>query len=134
MNAIAALNNYKKVDLECRIEAASPHELVSMLFAGAMNEMSRARLCMGKGDYFGKGASISKSIAIIQELAISLDMERGGDVAVKLGDLYDYMARRLMDANIKNDAEIVGEVMGLMRPISDAWSQIPLVVNKNNKP
>ena len=55
----------------------------------------------------------------------SLDMEKGGEIAGNLADLYDYCTRRLMHANLKNDLDAVREVKKLMGEIRDAWSQVP---------
>jgi flagellar protein FliS len=72
-----------------------------------------------------KGKSISKAIAIIGEgLNASLDRRVGGELAQNLSSLYDYMVRRLVDANLKNDVTILDEVERLLTELTEAWDGI----------
>jgi flagellar protein FliS len=69
--------------------------------------------------------AFDKAISIIgQGLQASLDHQRGGDIAVQLNNLYDYMLRRLLVANANNDLTILAEVDGLIVPLQDAWLAI----------
>ena len=70
-----------------------------------------------------KGEYISKILAIITELTAALDMERGGDIAVNLASLYDYMVTRLTEANIKNDTEPLREVERLILSLKEGFSE-----------
>lgn len=80
---------------------------------------------MTQGNIAEKGSSISKAIDIITNgLNASLDHEAGGDLTIKLGALYDYMARRLLWANMKNNAAALDEVTQLLRELHGAWAQI----------
>ncbi len=72
-----------------------------------------------------KGIMISKAIMIIDHgLKASLDMSAGGDMALKLQSLYEYMTNRLLTANIENNPEIINEVNGLLNEIYTAWQAI----------
>ena len=105
--------------------SASPHQLIVMLFDGAQSALSRARILMDQGDIAGKGQAISKAINIIDNgLKNSLDHQRGGEVADNLAALYDYMKRRLLQANLHNDQQAIEEVVKLLDNIADAWRQI----------
>jgi flagellar protein FliS len=116
---------YQDVGLETSIAAASPHQLVMMLFDGALSELSFAREHMISRNVPAKGQAISRAIRIIGEgLRGSLDMERGGAIAVQLGALYDYMTRRLVEANLKNNPATLAEVTSLLCEIRSAWAQI----------
>ena len=95
---------YNKVGIETGIDTADPHKLVLMLFEGAMLAVASASLHMrrkdGAEDIARKGEAISKAINIITNgLKASLDQEAGGELAGKLGALYDYMSSRLLYAN-----------------------------------
>lgn len=125
MNAIAAINAYKKVGVESKVIGADPHQLISMLFQGALLAIANAKREMLHKEIAAKGKSISKAIAIIGEgLNASLDRRVGGELAQNLSSLYDYMVRRLVDANLKNDVTILDEVERLLTELTEAWDGI----------
>ena len=121
----AALKQYRSVGTQAGIESADPHRLVLMLMDGALEKISTAKGCMMRSEIAEKGAQISWAIAIIDGLRAALDYDRGGEIAQNLEDLYDYMGRRLFQANVENSTEILDEVSGLMVEIKDAWGAIP---------
>ena len=121
-NAISA---YQRIGIETGIESADPHKLILMLFEGAQEALARARMHMQHNEIAEKGQMISKAIMIIDHgLKASLDMNAGGDLAVKLQALYDYMAYRLLVANIQNNLEIINEVGKLLSELHGAWQEI----------
>jgi flagellar protein FliS len=125
MNASIAINAYKKVGVESKVIGADPHQLISLLFHGALDTITIARNQIIRKDMEAKGKSISKAIAIIGEgLHSSLDKKVGGELAQNLSALYDYMVRRLVDANIKNDTAILDEVTDLLTGLAEAWDSI----------
>lgn len=116
---------YATVGLETGVAAASPHKLVVMLYDGVIVALLSAINGIKSSNIGIKGASISKAITIIDNgLRASLDRKAGGEIAQNLDSLYDYMSRRLLEANIKNDAAIVEEIHGLMSDLREAWVQI----------
>lgn len=121
-NAISA---YQRVGVETGVESADPHKLILMLFEGAQEALAKARMHMQHHEVAEKGQMISKAIMIIDHgLKASLDMNAGGDLAIKLQALYDYMTHRLLVANIQNNPEIVNEVNGLLSELHGAWKEI----------
>ncbi len=116
---------YQKVGLESAVLSASPHQLVVMLFDGAHSALVRARLFLEQGNIPAKGEALSKAINIIDNgLKAGLNMEVESDLPENLAALYDYMVRRLLHANLRNDAEVIVEVEVLLNNIADAWKQI----------
>ena len=117
--------SYAKVGLEVAVETASPHKLILMLFDGALLSIATASAAIERNDIPGKGQAISKAIEIINDgLKISLDYEAGGELAERLGALYDYMTSRLLYANIHSSRPTLDEVGGLLRDIKGAWESI----------
>lgn len=117
--------SYAKVGLEVAVETASPHKLILMLFDGAVAAINIAKFEMASGEIAKKGASISKAIDIITNgLRASLDMEAGGELAERLSALYEYMAQRLLFANLKNSTATLDEVLELLISLRSAWEQI----------
>jgi flagellar protein FliS len=96
-----------------------------MLMDGALERIAQARGCMQHGAGGDKNALLASAVAIIDELRCSLDLEAGGAIATNLGDLYDYLCRQLVKANISNRAEILDEVTQLLNEIRSAWITLP---------
>lgn len=125
MYSNSGVQAYQKVGLESAVLSASPHQLVVMLFDGAYSALVRARLFLEQGDIPAKGEALSKAINIIDNgLKAGLNMEADSDLPANLAALYDYMVRRLLHANLRNDVEAIVEVKGLLNNIADAWKQI----------
>lgn len=125
MYAKSGTQAYAQVGVESAVLSASPHQLVVLLFDGALSALKRAIILMEQGDIPGKGQALSKAINIISNgLRAGLNHEIGGDLSANLDDLYEYMTRRLLEANLRNDAEAIAEVEGLLFNIADAWKQI----------
>ena len=125
MNARTALGAYKVTKNQTAIDDASPHRLITMLLEGALERVATASGAMGRGEVALSGESIGKAISIIDSLRVSLDMEQGGQIAGNLSALYDYMTRRLLEANATKDADMLAEVGSLLKEIKVAWDQVP---------
>lgn len=118
-------NAYAKVGIETGVVAASPHHLIVMLFDGALAALAMGLQNMKAGNIAGKGQALSKAILIIDSgLRASLDKKVGGDIALSLDSLYEYMSNRLLLANLKNRPEIVEEVQRLLQDLKNAWDAI----------
>jgi flagellar protein FliS len=121
-------STYKRVGVESRVESASPHELIALLFDGLLTSLAVAKVHMAAGNIEAKSQAITKASRIITEgLKGSLD-PRGGDLSDNLGMLYDYCVASLMQAHLKNDAALIDEVVGLIGPVSETWKSM----NTNN--
>lgn len=119
------ISSYQRVEQDIAVESANPHQLVMLLFQGSEQAIALARIHMESGNLGEKGLAISKAIDIINlGLKASLDVEAGGEIAQNLASLYDYMVRRLIQANIKNQSAALDEVSGLLTEISSAWAEI----------
>lgn len=117
-------STYKKVGVESRVESASPHELISLLFEGLLSTLNVAKLHMIAGDIPAKSQAITKASRIITEgLKGSLD-PKGGDLTDNLTMLYDYCVASLMQAHLKNDVTMIDEVIGLIGPLSETWKSM----------
>jgi flagellar protein FliS len=116
---------YAKVGIETNVSTASPHQLVLMLFDGALLAINSAAISLANGDVAAKGSSISKAIEIVTlGLKASLDGEAGGDLAAHLGSLYDYVCQRLFYANLSNSDAALNEAATLLSELREAWAQI----------
>lgn len=121
----SGVNTYAKVSVETDVVSASPHKLIVMLFDGALVALGTGMLKMKAGHTAEKGQALSKAILIIENgLRSSLDMNAGGEIAENLDALYEYMANRLLQANLKNDPAILEEVQRLLAELRGAWNAI----------
>ena len=119
------LSAYAEAGIAAKVQTASPHLLVLLLFEGAASAISMARLHLAQNDVAQRGKHISQAIDIIGNgLKVSLDMDSGGKLAEQLAALYDYMCRRLIAANIGNDVVALDEVAHLLDEIHSAWKEI----------
>jgi flagellar protein FliS len=120
-----AAQAYARVAVETGVASADPHRLVLMLFDGAMKSLSEARGHMQRREIPAKGAALSRAIQIIEEgLSASVNEADGGGLATQLKELYAYLNRRIVTANLKNDASILDEVIRLLGELREAWEAI----------
>ena len=121
---------YKMVGQVGRVDYANQVELVQILFSALLESMSEAEGHMQRGSVELKCKSIARADKIVQGLRITLDHEQGGELARNLDALYEYVSRRLLHANLRNDVESLREARGLMADISSAWEMLPSVMLK----
>ena len=123
------LASYGEVEVQSGTAYADSVQLIQMLFDGLIDSLAAAEGQIERNEIDAKGESLSRATRIVLGLQGSLDMEKGGEIAAILADLYDYCTRRLMHANLKNDLEAVREVKKLMGEIRDAWAQVPDLID-----
>ncbi len=95
------------------------------MFNGALERIAQSRYAIEQGDQSAKGIFINKAIGIITGLSNSLNMEAGGEIATNLNNLYDFMLRRITEANLNNDVQALDDVAAVLRDIKEAWDAIP---------
>ena len=116
---------YAKIEVESAVMSASQQQLVIMLFDGALSALVRARLFLADGNIHAKGLALSKAINIIENgLKVGLVENNGDELTQNLIALYAYMVRRLLHANVNNDASAIEEVENLLRNIADGWKEV----------
>ncbi len=124
-NAANALNAYNQVTVQAGVGVASPHRLIQMLLDAALQKIAAAKGFMTHGKIPEKCEQLTTAVAIVEGLRVSLDHSAEGDIAGNLENLYDYIERRLTEANSSNDITILDEATQLLRPIKEAWDAIP---------
>ena len=124
MNAMTAMRQYQSVNNQAQAIEASPHRLIQMLMEGGLTRLAQARGAMERNQTALKGELISKAIGIVGGLRQALDVKKGGELAVNLDSLYEYMTTRLMEANLKNDPAIIEEVSELLHEVKSGWDAI----------
>jgi flagellar protein FliS len=115
---------YHSVAVHGGVAHEDPHRLVLMLMDGAQQRLQAARGSMQRGDRAQKAQLLQRALAILDELRASLDPQRGGALANNLDDLYEYMGRQLIRANVEDRSACIDEVLGLLAEIRSAWVAI----------
>lgn len=126
------VSHYNQIDRVSGVTDADPHRLVQMLLEGALGKIAVVKGLMKRKDIAKKGEVISQTVSIVGGLRSSLDFASGGELATNLDNIYDYIERQLLLANIKNDISILDEVSKLLNELKTAWDAIP--VDVRNKP
>lgn len=132
MHARNRAAQYHAVRSQGQVADASPARLVQIMFEHILANLVTAQGCMERirgnlplKDIVAKGKAIGKAVRLIGQLDATLDMEKGGQIAANLHNLYLYMLGKLTTANATNDAQLVAEVANLVRTIKTGWD--PLV-------
>jgi flagellar secretion chaperone FliS len=116
---------YHQVGAHTVVAGASAHQLVAVLFDAFVAAVNRARGAIRVRDIEAKGRAIAQASRIVEEgLRAGLNLEAGGRLAADLNDLYAYIGRRLMQANLRNDEPALEECLRLVQPLRDAWAAI----------
>jgi flagellar protein FliS len=123
--AASQAHAYSRVGVETGVHAASPHQLVTMLFDGFADALGQARAALQRRDTEAKCKAITRAVRIVDEgLKASLDVDAGGPIASDLGALYGYVTVRLTEANLHNDVRALDECAALLEPVRSAWIAI----------
>jgi flagellar secretion chaperone FliS len=118
--------------LEDEILTANPVHLVQLLYRGALDSITSARRYLKLGDIRARSRAISKSMAIVTELSLSLNHTTGGDVSKNLAELYAYAERLLIQANREQSDPPLAEAERLLSPLLEAWETC-IVADKQAK-
>ena len=100
---------------------ASPGELTLMLYEGCIKNLKLSKMYMEEKNVSKAHEMSLKAQAIIAELARTLDMKY--DVSAQLALMYDYIDRQIVASNVKKDASLVDEPLGLVTELRDSWQQ-----------
>ncbi|WP_445945094.1 flagellar export chaperone FliS [Shewanella sp.] len=119
-----ALHQYQAVNMQTSVVDVDRHQLIQLLFDGAIERINMAKARINAKDFEGKNRLINKSIEIISGLRSFLDLEKGQELAQNLFDLYVYCEHKLFQANVRNDLSILDEVLGHLKKIQEGWSGI----------
>lgn len=118
-------NAYRAVGVETLVAGADAHQLVTLLYEALVQALNSTKHAMQAKDVAAKGKAIGRAVRLIEEgLKAGLNDAQGGELALNLRNLYDYCIVRLSEANLKSDEAMVDEVVGLIQPLAQAWTQI----------
>ncbi|MBT8101231.1 MAG: flagellar export chaperone FliS [Gammaproteobacteria bacterium] len=119
-----AAKQYQKLDTHSNVSTASPHRLIQLMMERALAKIGIAKGHLQREEAALKGSSIGDAIGIINGLQASLNHKAGAELSANFDALYDYMMRRLLEANMHNEPTILDEVSGLLQELKEAWDAI----------
>lgn len=125
-----ALNNAYDQYKENSIYTASPEELTLMLYNGLVKFLMQAQMAINEKNVERANNCIIKAQNIVTEFRCTLDLKY--DIANQLDAIYEYILRRLIDANIKKDNEIIEEILGYARDLRNTWEQAMKIAKQQN--
>ena len=118
------LNAYQSVRKATLVEGATPHQLIELLYDGALSNIAIARQHLVQGNRDRLHHHTDKTIAIVQELQGSLKDYETNELAGNLFELYAYMIRTLISSETQMDDEGFGVCAHLLDVLRDAWQSI----------
>lgn len=118
----SVIASYRQAGPAAEQGSAQPQRIVLMLFDGAIENLSRARGALQRGDIAEKCSCIGVVLEIVGALRQALNLEEGGAIAANLDALYDYVIRILVEANRQNDAGKVEEARQLILEVRTGWA------------
>jgi flagellar protein FliS len=126
-----AMESYGEGNNASQAMVADKVELIQMLFDGLLDSLVTARGHIQRGSIEDKNKSLVRAGRIVIGLQGALDLEKGGDLARNLHELYSYVTRRLVYVNAHNDLAVLEEVQTLMGEIRQAWRDVPNLLPKS---
>ena len=124
------MNNPYQSYQQNSVNTASPGELTLMLYNGCLKFITLAKKAIKAGNVQEKNTNLIKAQNIIHEFMVTLNMDI--KVSEELMVMYDYIHRRLVEANVKSDETILEEVEGLVTELRDTWKQV-IQLNRQQK-
>jgi flagellar protein FliS len=112
-----AYNQYKTTS----VQTADPGKLLLMLYDGLLLSLRKGKQAVEAGKLKEAHQNLIKAQDIVSELMSTLKMEY--EISQNLFQLYDYWKRRLVEANVKKDTQIIDEVLSLVRELRAVWAQ-----------
>lgn len=120
------VQSYRKIS----VITSDPGKLILMCYEGAIDQLKIAKQKYIEKDYESKCKALTKAMNFIDELLCSLDFEKGGAIAKNLSALYNYMNRRILQADASRNIDGIDEVIGILSELLSAWE---IIINNQHK-
>ena len=120
------MNNFQNsnVYFENSVKTASPTKLVELLYKNSIERLEKAVKAIEKNNLIEANHEIIRVEESILELNVSLNIEKGGEVAKNLRLLYNYIYEQLIQANLKKDIDTLTEVKSLIKDLYETWREV----------
>lgn len=123
--AVHPIDQYRYISAMTSVMQANPHQLVLLLYDGAIAAVLQARHALATGDTQTRLRTVSKAMRIIDEgLKIAVESRDDAALAANMQALYDHMVQRLLQANLHQSDQALDEVGRLLGELRSAWVEI----------
>lgn len=119
------IKQYQTINRESGLVSADPHTIIVMLFNGVFESISITKGAIERKDFDEKSKQLNKAMSILRSLQDSLDSDSEPKISANFYDLYAYCIDRLTDVSTSLDASVLDDVVGLLKPLADAWKNMP---------
>lgn len=119
-----AIRAYQQAEQDFFVDGADAHGLVEILYRELISALERAEAAIAAKDYALRAQEVTRALTIIYVLGSSLDFEKGGEVAVSLGQFYEWARVNVIEASRVASAERLETVRKAVGDIADAWRSI----------
>ncbi len=120
-NAANAYSAYRRTE----VETVSQRDLIVMLYQGAERFLGQSMIAMQNRRIEDAHNGCMRARAIFEELLSTLNMEAGGEIAVRLKSLYAFFLFRIGEANLLKDASKLAEIMPIIATLREGWQSVP---------
>ncbi len=120
------LNHASNIYQKTAIETADPLQLIVLCYEAAISDIKDAMEFHARNEMDDAYRKIRHAQDIITELLVGLDYERGGEIARKLNQLYNFVLRQLIGINSRKDTSIYGHLVKILSELKDGWEGIKL--------
>ena len=110
--------------IENMVKTASPAKLIELLYMKAIDVLKEAEELIKEKKYVEANEKIKRAQDIVVELNLSLDIEKGGQIAKNLRAMYNYLFQRLIEGNVKKDINALKEVRGFLEDLLETWREV----------
>jgi flagellar secretion chaperone FliS len=118
------VGQYESVERFGSVDGADKLRLIQLMMQGAKDRIARAKGHLQRGETGRKGEQIGRAIQLIDGLRASLDRDAGAELVGNLESLYEYMIRKLLEANLKDDIKLLDEVSSLLGEVKEGWDEL----------
>jgi len=118
------MDNRYQAYRQTEMNTANRGKILLMLYSGAITFLNKAKVYMENKDYENKSRFLIKSLNIIEELNVSLDLQKGQEVAKNLKSIYHFLERYLSQANSENDPVKIDKAIQMIETLKAAFEEI----------
>lgn len=119
------LKAYNQVNIESSLLAASPHQVILMMYDGLLESIAKVKGAIERKDLETKSKQMTKAVNILDALENSLDADAEPEISKNFSALYGYCINRLNEINISMDVQGLDQVIEFLKPLRDAWKDMP---------
>lgn len=116
--------SYQNVDVSTRVEGASPHQLIAIMFEEVLVTLDAMMAAAARRDVARLASAQARALSIVGGLQASLDIERGGELAQNLSDVYREASRLILAAGKANEPMFAQQARTMLAEIASAWQSI----------